>query len=335
MKSVVFTQKNEVSVSDIADPQAGPGEVVVDVQASGICHTDLEVLRGNYGTSAFPVTPGHEYAGVIAQTGAGVEHLKVGDRVVVDPNIECGECSACKRGWAHLCESLGAYGVTIHGGFAEKSLVHSSAAHHIGDMPFHIAALAEPLGCVLNGLEAASAKKAKSAIIFGAGPIGLLLAIGMQVQGVSDISLVDINQDRLKLAQSFGFKALASNGDELKSLHQSIDLVADATGVPAVAQTLTTYAANGGTCLFFGVCPADAKIDISPFEIFRRQLSLVGSHSLNHNIPDALAALRAYGDDIGRLVSHQMDFDGISETMRGAPPQGSLKIQWTKSAEET
>jgi len=123
-------------------------------------------------------------------------------------------------------------------------------------MPFEIAALAEPLGCVLNGLEAAQSSRAENAMIFGAGPIGMLLALGLKAGG-----------------------------------NKSVDLVADATGVPAVAGKLTNYIANGGVGLFFGVCPSEAGIEISPFELFRRQLTLAGSHSLNHNIPEALSAL--------------------------------------------
>jgi len=117
MKAIVFTGAHQVEVTDLPDPKPGPSDVVVEVKASGICHTDFEVLKDNYGTGAFPVVPGHEYAGVIAELGENVTGLRVGDRVVVDPNLECGTCRSCKRGWAHLCENLGAYGVTTHGGW--------------------------------------------------------------------------------------------------------------------------------------------------------------------------------------------------------------------------
>ena len=123
MKAIVFTGKNEVQYTDLPDPTPGPGEVVVQVMASGICHTDYEVLKDNYGTGAFPVVPGHEYAGFVVAVGPNVSNCEIGDRVAVDPNLECGTCRACQRGCAHLCENLGAFGVTVHGGFAEFSLV--------------------------------------------------------------------------------------------------------------------------------------------------------------------------------------------------------------------
>lgn len=327
MQAIVFSGKNQVSFTNLPDPEPGPDEVVVEVHASGICHTDIEVLRGNYGTSAFPLAPGHEYAGVIADVGSDVKNISVGDRVVVDPNIECGDCRACRRGWAHLCENLGAYGVTQNGGFADRSLVKASAVHSIGDMPFEVAALAEPLGCVLNGLDAAQSSRAENAMIFGAGPIGLLLGLGLKAGNNKDITMIDIDETRLEFAESFGFRAISAGSAELDSLRESIDLVADATGVPAVAGNLTQYIANGGVGLFFGVCPSEARIEISPFELFRRQITLAGSHSLNHNIPEALKALNAIGDESVRLVSHQLPLDEIAEVFNDKAPAGSLKIQ--------
>jgi 2-desacetyl-2-hydroxyethyl bacteriochlorophyllide A dehydrogenase len=331
MRAIVFEDRNVVALQNRPDPKPGVGEVLIEVHASGICGTDLEVLHGNYGTSAYPVVPGHEYAGLVVEVGAGVTDVKAGDRVAVDPNLECGHCSACKRGWAHMCETLGAYGVTIDGGFADYSVVKASHVRQIGDMPYDIAALAEPLGCVMNGLGAGQAHRANNALVFGAGPIGLLMAIGMRLAGVKDVSLVDIDESRLVFAESFGFKGVASQSDHLQGLRKSVDLVADATGVPAVAGKLADYIANGGVGLFFGVCPQDAKIEVAPFEMFRRQITLAGSHSLNHNIPQALDGLRAYGGDIARVVSHRMSLDEIADVFGGKIPKGSLKIQFNKS----
>ncbi len=317
-----------METTSLPDPCPGPGEVVVEVRASGICHTDFEVLRGNYGTSAFPLVPGHEYAGAIVEFGPEVAGLRVGDRVVVDPNVECGTCRACRRGWAHLCEALGAYGVTWNGGFAERSLVRASAVHPIGAMPYTVAALAEPLGCVLNGLGAAQADRAGNALIFGAGPIGLLLGVGLRTKGISDITFVEIDEARVVFARDFGFQAIAVGSPDLKSWQREADLAIDATGVPEVAGDLIRYIADGGTGLFFGVCSSDASIPISPYELFRRQITIAGSHSLNHNIPDALEALRAFGGDLARVISHRLPLEEIVRVFTEGAPAGSLKIQF-------
>ncbi|TCP40019.1 zinc-dependent alcohol dehydrogenase family protein [Rhodovulum marinum] len=327
MKAILYPARGRVDLTELPDPRPKAGEVVIAMRASGICHTDIEVLHGNYGSSAFPLVPGHEYAGEVAEVGPGVTGFSVGDRVVVDPNLECGHCRACRRGWAHLCENLGAYGVTVNGGFAQFSTVRADRVHAIGDLPFHVAALAEPMGCVLNGVAAARGETAESALIFGAGPIGLLMAIALATLGVRDISLVDPDETRLALAESFGFAPIAAGGAALRGMRHAVDLAVDATGNPAVAATLTDHVANGGTGLFFGVCPSVARIEIAPFELFRRQITLAGSHSLNHNIPEALAAIRAYGPGIERLISHRLPLDEVAKVLAGARLSGSLKIQ--------
>ena len=327
MDAINFPARNNVAFSTLPDPVAGPGEVVVSVRASGICHTDYEVLKANYGTGAFPVVPGHEYAGVIADIGPDVTGLSVGDRVVVDPNIECGMCRACLKGWAHLCETLGAYGVTTNGGFAELSVVKASAVCLIGDMDFSLAALAEPMGCVLNGVDAVHDASTDTALIFGAGPMGLLFANALKVRGTSEITFVDIDEARLDLAASFGFGAVASGSAEIGAYRQSVDLAVEATGVPQVANDLITYIANGGRGLFFGVCPSEARIEVSPFEVFRRQITLAGTHSLNHNIPDALRVIADSGADLRRVISHQASLQETSDILASKPPAGSLKVQ--------
>lgn len=329
MKATLFTGKNKVQFTDLPDPKAGVGEVVVEVKASGICHTDYEVLKDNYGTGAFPVVPGHEYSGVVVDVGPGVTNVRTGDRVAVDPNFECGTCRACGRGWAHLCENLRAYGVTTHGGFAELSLVSASNVHAIGELSFLQAALAEPVGCVMNGVDSVHEPWMEEVLIFGAGPMGLLMGMALKSGGVSSVAFCDISDSRLELASSFGFDAVASGSDGLKKWHHRSDLVVEATGVPAVAEGLTNYIANGGKGLFFGVCPSNAKIEIAPFELFRRQLMLAGSHSLNHNIPRSLQIIAGLGSDIDKVVSHRSPLADISHYLATTPPIDSLKVQWT------
>lgn len=327
MKAVLYPAAGEVTLADLPDPAPGPGEAVVAVRASGLCHTDIDVLHARYGPGAFPVVPGHEFAGEVIALGSDVDGFSLGDRVVVDPNLSCGQCRACRQGMANLCETLGAYGVSCHGGFAERSVVRAANMVAIDDMPYEIAALAEPMGCVLNGVTAIAPAPEDNALIFGAGPIGLLIGMALKTRGLSRVSFADIDPKRLQLAESFGFSGVAVGSAELEKRRHGMDLTVDATGNAKVASELVSYTANGGSCLFFGVCAPEARIEIAPFEIFRRQLTLAGTHSLNHNIPDALAAIRAYGPEIGRLVSHRLSLDELAATLRAKAPAGSLKIQ--------
>jgi 2-desacetyl-2-hydroxyethyl bacteriochlorophyllide A dehydrogenase len=326
MKAITYPSLGNVSHIDLAEPDAGENEVVIRVRASGICHTDIDVLFGRYGSSTFPLVPGHEYAGEVVTVGSNVSDFKSGDRVVVDPNIHCGQCRACKKGLTNLCDKLGAYGVTVNGGFSEYSVVHQDNLVPVEGLSYEVAALAEPVGCVLNGLDAFDMESIENALIFGAGPIGMLMALSMRSQGVTDITMADIDESRLELAQSFGLKTVVANSN-MSSLERSVDFVADATGVPAVAETLMSYAANGGNVLFFGVCPPGETIAVSPHDVFRRQIRLAGTHSLNHNIPQALQAIEQIGPDIERLVSHKIELCDIVGFLDKSNTESSLKVQ--------
>ncbi|WP_288191839.1 zinc-dependent alcohol dehydrogenase family protein [uncultured Phyllobacterium sp.] len=330
MKAIQFTGLGIAGLADLDEPELAPGHALVRVMASGLCHTDIDVLHGRYGNGAFPLVPGHEYAGIVEMVADDVTDVHPGDRVAIDPNIPCGTCRSCRKGLTNLCDSLEAYGVSRNGGFAQYSTVNSAHLHGIGHLPFHIAALAEPLACVLNGLGNAHAVRAKNALVFGAGPIGLLMALSLQAEGVEDVSVADINEDRLSFAQSLGLKPMVSGSTALGKQAKAFDFVADATGIARVVEEMIAYTADGGTALVFGVSAPDARIQIAPFEIFRRQISLVGSHSLNRNIPDALAILQRDNGTMARLVSHRLPLDDILPYLaKGAATPQTMKVQFS------
>lgn len=332
MQAIHFTGKGEAGLAELRMPDLPPGHVLLRVRASGLCHTDIEVLHGRYGEGAFPLVPGHEYAGTVEAAASDVAAFRPGDRVAVDPNLPCGICRACRKGLSNLCASLKAYGVTHNGGFAEYSVVKAEHLYDIGDLPFHVAALAEPLACVLNGLGAAglNAEQTGNALVIGAGPIGLLLALSLKARGVGSVTVADINEARLAFAGDLGLEALHSASQALQTRKRHFDLTADATGIASVVETLIGFTADGGTALVFGVCAPDARISVAPFELFRRQIRLAGSHSLNRNIPEALGILRQDDGKMARLISHQLPLDGILPyfSKAGGDPS-AMKIQFT------
>lgn len=206
------------------------------MRAAGLCHTDIDVLHGRYGTGAFPLVPGHEYAGTIEAVAEDVTSVKPGDRVAVDPNIPCGQCPACAKGLTNLCSALKAYGVTENGGFAEYGVVAADHVHRIGDLAFETAALAEPLACVLNGLGAAGVGAGGhvpgNALIFGAGPIGLLMALSLKASGAAKVAVADISEQRLAFAASLGLVPLVSGSQDLAAQARGFDFVVDVAGLP-------------------------------------------------------------------------------------------------------
>lgn len=330
MRAVTFRAGQRVELEAWDDPRPGAGEALLRIRASGICHTDLEILKGNYGAGAFPLVPGHEFAGEVVALGEGVEGISLGEAVVVDPNLGCGSCKGCRAGRVNLCERLGAYGVSTHGGFAEYCVVRAEKLYPIGDLSFHTAALAEPLGCVLNGLSPLEGRRLDRSLVFGAGPIGMLMAIALGRKGAESVTVIEPDAARRDMAESFGLKAFSPDAAQLKDYLGTCDVAVDATGLAAVAAGLTSYLANGGAGLFFGVCPQSARIEVSPFEMFRRQLSLFGTHSLNlGHIPAALKLLAEVGPSIERLVTHRMSLEEITETFKSHAPKGAMKVHLT------
>lgn len=332
MKALVYSATGKAGLQDVADPRPAADEVVIEVGATGLCHTDFDILHGRY-MASYPVIPGHETAGTVIARGKDVIDIAIGDRVAVDPIMPCGHCAACKAGRPSICQNLRGYGATVDGAFAPLFAAKAGNVHSIGELPFHIGALAEPLACVLHGIDRARVRPGSSAVIFGAGPIGLMMMMGLQAKGVGAVTMVDLEPDRLERARKLGADgALDARGLDPAALPARFDLVVDCTGVPAVFEKMPSYANDGGTLLFFGVCPPTARAAFSPYEIFRRELTLVGSHSLSFNLPDAIDTLRKLGPRADALVSHRMSLEAMTAHILDPHIGGTMKIQYDASA---
>ena len=315
MRASVITKPHSLETQELRAPDAGPGEVRVRVAATGVCGTDLHLYGGHF-DPVFPLVPGHEIAGTVDQVGAGVLDVREGDRVALDPVITCGSCHHCQRGMRHHCLRYQALGVTRGGGFAEYVIAPAANAYGIGDMDFEVAAFAEPLGCVAWGIGRLKPEPATKALLFGAGPIGLLLLQALLVSGVNEVTVVEPNLERRALAVQLGatraFEPHARLSEELRDLEPyGFDVVTEATGSPRVIAGLPPYATPGGKILYYGVAPDDAKVEISPYDVFRRDLTILGSFSLLGTIPQALAWLRSGRVQVKPIVSHRLSIEEV------------------------
>ena len=301
MKAVVIEQLGSAVVKDLPVPEAGPGEVLVQVHASGICGTDIHIYRGEY-LGGYPVITGHEFSGVVKDVGAGVGRITPGDRVAIEPNIACDNCSACLNNRQNFCENWRGVGVSMPGGMAEYVSVPEKAVYSIGDIPFQEGAFVEPLACVLHGVERTRFKMGDRVLIIGAGPIGILLSMTIQLQGSCCVTQVDKNQARLDLARSSGAYVTCSSLDEVEP--ESFDIVVDATGVPKLMEQTITYVRKGGTVLLFGVPPQHQSISLPAFTIFEKGLIILSSYTSVRNSVQAVRLLESRAVDVGSLVSH-------------------------------
>ena len=327
MKALTFPALHEVALTELNRPVPGAGEVLIEVAVSGLCHTDLAILKGDY-PATFPIVPGHEFSGTVVEVGSKTSKHLLGVRVSIDPLLPCGQCSACYRGQRNKCSNLGAYGATLNGGFAEFARVSATAVYPIGNLSFEAAALAEPLGCVLHGLSRVKIEQNARIILFGVGPIGLLMLEALRAHGAGEIVCIDLHPSRRKKARLLGAKE-ALSPDELERFGnlQSFDLAIDATGVLEVAAKLPNYVRDGGQVLFFGVCPPTATIALSPFEVYYRELTLIGSFSLNGEIREALDLLQSGHIRYKEIISHSVNLDGLPELLNQSGSDETLKIQ--------
>ena len=167
-----------MTIEDRPVPAVGEGQVLIQVKACGVCGTDVHIYEGGQGAADCPpgTVLGHEFSGIVAQTGPGVGRVRVGDRVCVDPNKTCGECEYCQSGLDHFCQSMMGIGTTVDGGFAEYCVVPQSQVYPIGaDTAFEEAAMAEPVACCLHGLDLCQIQPGSHVAVIGGGMIGQIM----------------------------------------------------------------------------------------------------------------------------------------------------------------
>jgi D-arabinitol dehydrogenase (NADP+) len=305
MKAVQITKPNQVELIELPIPAPKEDEVLIHVMASGICGTDIHILRGEY-MGNYPVIPGHEFSGVVVKTGARVTRFREGERVAVEPNIPCNNCSECLHNRQNFCQNWQAVGVTLQGAMAEYVAVPEPQVFLTSDLAFEQAAFVEPLSCVLHGLEHLNLRMGDRIAILGAGPIGMQLLRATRQQGVTHLTLVERNPSRLAFAQPETEAVLASL-DELTP--DGYDAVIDATGVPAVMARSLDFARPGGKVLWFGVPPAGKEMSIEPFKIFRKGLSVFGSFTSLRNSYQAVDLLHTGRVQVADLVSHRLPLE--------------------------
>ena len=306
MKCIQILEPNRVECIEIPTPHPRAGEVLIRVAASGICGTDLHILRGEY-MGGYPVIPGHEFSGTIVEVGEGVSRFRVGDRVAVEPNIPCDNCPECLHNRQNFCRNWQAVGVTLPGGMAEYVAVPEKQVFSIGRLPFEQAAFMEPLSCVLHGLEKLSLRPGESVALLGAGPIGIQLLRAARLWGVTRIAVAERNPERLAFARQAGADESFTSLDALTP--DGYDAVIDATGAPAVMARCIDLARPGGRVLWFGVPPAGREMSLEPFKVFRKGLALYGSFTSLRNSYQAVELLQSGRLKVDDIISHRLPLE--------------------------
>jgi 2-desacetyl-2-hydroxyethyl bacteriochlorophyllide A dehydrogenase len=308
MKAAVILQPNRIETQEVPIPEPEASEVLIKVMASGICGTDIHIFRGEY-LGSYPVIPGHEFSGVIEKAGAAVTRFKPGDRVAIEPNIACENCSSCLNNRHNFCLNWQAVGVTRPGGMAQYVTAPEKAVFNIGDLLFEQGAFMEPLSCVLHGLERLDLDVAARVAILGAGPIGCLLLQGIRLQGAAEVTVVDKNAARTEFARLLGADIILTSLDALQK--DTYDAVVDATGVIAVMSRTLEFVRHGGKILLFGVPPSGQSMTVEAFPIFRKGLTILSSFTSLRNSYQALDLLKSGRVAVHGLISHRLPLEGL------------------------
>ncbi|BCL80118.1 alcohol dehydrogenase [Ktedonobacteria bacterium brp13] len=297
MRAIIIDAPGNVRVGSVPDPTPHPDEVVIRVEACGICGTDLHLIDGDSPLARYPLVPGHEFAGEVVALGDNIARysgseagVKVGSRVAIEPNLYCGRCESCRTGHENLCFNYNAIGVTTNGALAEYVTVPASKAYVLPDtLSLREAALIEPLSCAVHGMHSLNLRSGDTALIVGAGTMGMLLMQLIQRGGASRVAMVDLNVQRLARAEQLGANRTYKNiRQALADEPRGFNCVIDATGVPAVIEQAFMAVKRGGKFMMFGVAPSDASVSLSPFRIYNEEITVIGSMAVLFSFQAAL-----------------------------------------------
>ena len=325
MKALVFHEPGRIGVEDVAEPTPGPGEALLNVAATAICHSDIRVYRGQ--KHARPgVIPGHEIAGTIAEVGSDVAGLSVGDRVVVCPIVACGRCQFCLSGRRHRCSQRRTLGYDEHGGLAEQLLVPASLVSlgHLlpapADLSLERAALTEPLACVLNSLETCGAAIGRSLAIVGGGPMGLLHLLLAGSMGVEPIIVSEPDAERAETARRMGATAVIdpreqelSTAVRERSDGLGVDAVVVTAGLPEVLeQSLASVRRQGVVSLFAGF-PPETSVPFDPNTVHYAEIRLTGSQNAPPELYRRVLQMLPRLPEVDSITTHRFALNDAAE----------------------
>jgi D-arabinitol dehydrogenase (NADP+) len=310
MKCSIIQKPRQLSLAEREIPQPGRNEIQIKVMASGICGTDLHIFNGEY-LGSYPVIPGHEFSGVVTAVGDETQRFKVGERVAVEPNIACDNCSNCLNNRQNFCDNWQAVGVTLPGGMEQYVVAPEKAAFDIGELPFEQAAFMEPLSCAVHGIERARIGLADRVAILGAGPVGNLLLQLARSQGAAQVTVLENNPGRAELARQMGADVVVNRLEDLQQAYY--DVVIEATGVIPLMNRSIDFARKGGTILLFGVPPSGRNLELDAFKIFQSELRLLSSYTSVRNSHQAIHLLQSGQVKVEALISHRLPLEELEK----------------------
>lgn len=335
MKEVVITGPKQYEIREVPVPKPGDGEVLIQMKAAGVCGSDVHQFLGENPNAVFPRVPGHENAGVIVAVGKDVKNIKVGDHVVVDLVVACGECPQCKKGRRNVCRTVKARGSAIDGGWREYFAVPEHEVYLLPqDMPFKDAALIEPFAIGGHCTTRAGIQGGESVLVLGSGTIGAVILQTLKLKGCRVIC-ADINDASLARAKEYGADAIVNTKTE--NLKDAVQKFTDGTGVDVIFDSacypgsLTAVLemgipANGATIVPMGFCTAQEGI--TQAMINTRELSIIGTRMSCNQFQPTIERFAKHEYQLDGMVSHYIPFSQVGQVFENIihPPKDMKKM---------
>ncbi|OLB26700.1 MAG: galactitol-1-phosphate 5-dehydrogenase [Acidobacteria bacterium] len=313
MKALLLSKNKHLEMTDLPVPRAEPGEVLVRVAACGICGSDVHGYDGSSGRRIPPIVMGHEAAGRIAAIGSGVTGFTEGDRVTFDSTVYCGTCGYCRRGEVNLCDNRQVLGVSCAdyrraGAFAEFVAVPSRIVYRLPDnLSFEEAAMLEAVSVAIHAVSLAPLSAGSTALVVGAGMIGLLIVQVLRAAGCSRILVTDIDSSRLKLAQDVGaHTVLSATLDVARQVGEltrgaGVDAAIEAVGQGDSVKASIESVRKGGTVVLVGNIAPEVMVPLQ--KIVTRQIRLQGSCASAGEYPRAMELLESGAIQVKNLIT--------------------------------
>ncbi len=313
MKALLLSQYRQLEITELPRPEPGPSEVLVRVAACGICGSDVHGYDGSSGRRIPPIVMGHEAAGTVAAVGPDVKGVAQGDRVTFDSTVYCGECSNCVRGDVNLCDRRQVLGVSCGdyrraGAFAEFVVVPARIVYRLPEnLSFAEAALLEAVAVAIHAVSLAPIAPASSALVLGAGTIGLLVQQALRAAGCLPVFVADVDSTRLKLSQELGATATLSSGAELPQQIQDltggagVNIVVEAVGISQTITAAIDCVRKGGSVVLVGNITPEVTLSLQ--KVVSRQIRLQGSCASAGEYPRAIELLGAGAIRVKPLIS--------------------------------
>jgi len=335
MDAVCYHAPRQLEIIRAPIPAIRDDQVLIKVSCCGICGTDHHLAEGEF-ISKFPLIPGHEIVGVISHLGKDVNEFDIGDRCVADNSILCDSCYYCRRGQYILCENFESLGVTMAGGFAEYVAVQSKKVYKIKNLSDEEATLVEPASCAIHGLDKLSPPVGVEALIFGAGPTGLIMAQLLKLNGASKVVIVANKGIKTEIAKSL------QAGDEYIELDRvdpsqqwadlqdrykrSFDVVIEATGAEKVANVSIDFVRRGGSLMIYGVYANSDLVHWSPTRIFQDEIKIIGSFAQTHCFPRAVAYLESGKINVKGMVTDVYPIKNFEQALERMKSKEACKV---------